>query len=142
MVQVNHIALAQKFGVAGKGYRALRAWKFSPKQATTIVEDIRVQVGRTGAITPVAYLKPVEVGGVIVSRATLHNEDEIARLDVRIPDTVILGPRPAISNALRETKLYRYSRLRAGHFWLGQCQITSPAGRASFVLQEGQIFGM
>jgi DNA ligase (NAD+) len=83
--------IVKKLGVAGKAPRAAIAWKFPLKQATTIVEDIKVQVGRTGAVTPVAYLKPVEIEGVTVSRATLHNEDEIRRLGVKIGDTVIVG---------------------------------------------------
>ncbi len=78
-------------GIVGKSPRAVRAFKFSPKQTTTIIEKIILQVGRTGAITPVAILKPVEVGGVKISRATLHNEDEIKRLGVKIGDTVIVG---------------------------------------------------
>jgi len=91
VININENALFQKLGVAGKSSRGARALKFSPKQATTILKDIKLQVGRTGAVTPVAYLKPVEVGGVTISRATLHNEDEIERLGVKIGDTVIVG---------------------------------------------------
>jgi len=91
VVIVNDNDLFGKLGVIGKSPRGMRAFKFFPKQATTILKDIKLQVGRTGAITPVAYLKPVEVGGVTVSRATLHNEDEIKRLGVKIGDTVIVG---------------------------------------------------
>lgn len=91
VVNVNDNFIFQKLGVVGKSPRGVRAFKFSPKQATTIVEDIIVHVGRTGAITPIAFLKPVEIGGVTISRASLHNEDEIKRLGVKIGDTVIVG---------------------------------------------------
>jgi len=90
VVVVNSNKLFDKLGVVGKAPRGAIAFKFPGKQATTIIEDIKVQVGRTGALTPVAYLKPVQVGGVIISRATLHNEDEIKRLKVKIGDTVII----------------------------------------------------
>jgi DNA ligase (NAD+) len=91
VVIVNSNKIFEKLGVVGKAPRGAIAFKFALKQATTIVEDIKIQVGRTGALTPVAYLKPVQVGGVTISRATLHNEDEIKRLDVKIGDTVIVG---------------------------------------------------
>lgn len=91
VVSINDNLISQKLGVVGKSPRGVRAFKFSPKQATTIIEDIKVQVGRTGALTPVAILKPVEIEGVTISRATLHNEDEIKRLGVKIGDTVIVG---------------------------------------------------
>jgi len=91
VVTVNNIKIFEKLGVVGKAPRGAIAYKFPLKQATTMVEDIKVQVGRTGAITPVAILKPVEVGGVTISRATLHNEDEIKRLGIKIGDTVIVG---------------------------------------------------
>ena len=90
VVCVNAYALFQKFGAVGKSPRAVRAFKFSPEQATTVIKDIKIQIGRTGALTPVAVLEPVEVGGVTISRATLHNEDEIKRLKVRINDTIII----------------------------------------------------
>ena len=91
VVSVNSNSLFQRLGVVGKSPRAIRAFKFSPKQAATKVKDIKVQVGRTGILTPIAVLEPVEVGGVTVSRATLHNEDEIKRLGLKIGDTVIVG---------------------------------------------------
>lgn len=90
VVIVNNNELFEKLGVVGKAPRGAIAFKFPGKEATTQVEDIRVQVGRTGALTPVAFLKPVNVGGVTVSRTTLHNEDEIKRLGVKIGDTVIV----------------------------------------------------
>lgn len=90
VISVNENDVFERLGTAGKGYRGMRALKFSGKQATTKVIDIRLQVGRTGAITPVASLKPVEVGGVTISHATLHNAQEIKRLGVKIGDTVIV----------------------------------------------------
>lgn len=90
VVKVNEHSYQEALGYTGKAPRFGIAYKFPAEQVTTVVEDIRIQVGRTGVITPVAHLRPVEVAGSTVSRATLHNEDEIRRLDVRIGDTVIL----------------------------------------------------
>ncbi len=90
VVKVNERAFEEALGYTGKAPRFAIAFKFPAEQVTTVVEDILFQVGRTGVITPVAHLKPVSVAGSTVSRATLHNEDEIGRLDVRIGDTVVL----------------------------------------------------
>jgi len=90
VVKVNEQKYQEKLGYTGKAPRFGIAFKFPAEQVTTVLEDILLQVGRTGVVTPVAVLRPVQVAGTTVSRATLHNEDEIARLDVRIGDTVIL----------------------------------------------------
>lgn len=90
VVKVNEKTFEEALGYTGKGPRFAIAFKFPAEQVTTTVEDIVLQVGRTGVLTPVAHLKPVSVAGTTVSRATLHNEDEVKRLDVRIGDTVIL----------------------------------------------------
>ncbi len=90
VIKVNEKKLQDILGYTGKSPRFSIAFKFPAEQVTTVVEDISFQVGRTGIVTPVAILRPVSVSGSVVSRATLHNEDEIKRLDVRIGDTVIL----------------------------------------------------
>lgn len=90
VVKVNDRRYQEALGYTGKAPRFGIAFKFPAEQVTTVVEDITLQVGRTGVLTPVAHLKPVLVAGSTVSRATLHNEDEIKRLDVRVGDTVIL----------------------------------------------------
>jgi DNA ligase (NAD+) len=90
VVKVNERSVQEQLGYTGKAPRFAIAFKFPAEQVTTVVKDIVLQVGRTGVLTPVAHLAPVSVAGTTVSRATLHNEDEINRLDVRIGDTVIL----------------------------------------------------
>lgn len=108
VVKVNEKKYEEALGYTGKGPRFAVAYKFPAEQVTTVVEDIVLQVGRTGVLTPVAHLKPVSVAGTTVSRATLHNEDEIKRLDVRIGDTVILQKAgdviPDIVNVLPELR--------------------------------------
>jgi DNA ligase (NAD+) len=90
VIKVNEIAMQQELGFTSKAPRWAVAYKYPARQETTVVKDVIFQVGRTGTLTPVAVLEPVQVGGVIVSRSTLHNMDEIERLGLRIGDTVIV----------------------------------------------------
>jgi DNA ligase (NAD+) len=88
--KVDRIAAQRKLGVRTRDPRWALAYKFEPRRATTTVEEIEVQVGRTGALTPVALLDPIHIGGVEISRASLHNQSEIERKDIRIGDTVLV----------------------------------------------------
>lgn len=90
VIKVNNYALREELGVRSRSPRWAIAGKFKAQQETTVIEDIILSVGRTGAVTPVAKLQPVKVGGVVVSNVTLHNQDEIDRKDIRVGDTVLI----------------------------------------------------
>ncbi len=90
VIKVNRLVLQEKFGLKTRSPRWAIAYKFKPVQAVTKIKNIEVQVGRTGALTPVAYLDAVVIGGVTVRRATLHNQEEIDKKDIRISDTVLI----------------------------------------------------
>jgi DNA ligase (NAD+) len=111
VIKVNEIGLQQELGFTSKAPRWAVAYKYPARQETTVVNDVIFQVGRTGTLTPVAVLEPVQVGGVIVSRSTLHNMDEIARLGLHIGDTVIVERAgeviPHVIKVVKEGKLRR-----------------------------------
>jgi DNA ligase (NAD+) len=90
VVNVNNDVLFERLGVVGKTPRGAMAWKYAAEQGTTVVREIAISVGRTGALTPVALMDPVTLAGTTVTHASLHNEDEIKRLDLKIGDTVIV----------------------------------------------------
>jgi DNA ligase (NAD+) len=90
VIKVNSTGIQNELGFTSKAPRWAIAYKYPARQETTVVNDIRVNVGRTGALTPVAFLEPVQVGGVTVGRSTLHNMDEVERLGVQIGDTVLI----------------------------------------------------
>jgi len=90
VVKINNLKMWDVLGIVGKAPRYMMAYKFSAEQATTKINEIIWQIGRTGTLTPVAVLEPVKVGGAMISRSTLHNFDEIKRLDLRLGDTVII----------------------------------------------------
>ncbi|MEK7464321.1 MAG: NAD-dependent DNA ligase LigA [Patescibacteria group bacterium] len=108
VVILNNDEVFNNAGVIGKAPRAAIAYKFSPKEATTKIKGIKIQIGRTGALTPVAELEPVGVGGITITHATLHNYDEIQRLGARIGDTVIVSRAgdviPKITKVLKELR--------------------------------------
>lgn len=116
VVNVNNDALFTELGTIGKTWRAAVAWKYPAEQVTTRVNDILVSVGRTGVLTPVAALEPVSVAGTTVSRASLHNEDEIERLGVRIGDTVIIEKAgdiiPKVIRVLNELRTGKEKRFK------------------------------
>lgn len=130
VVQVNSNKLLERLGVVGKAPRGAIAFKFPGKEATTTIEEIIVQVGRTSVLTPVAVLKPVQVGGVTVSHATLHNMDEIERLDTRVGDTVIVQRAgdviPDIVKVLKNLRPKNARKFQMPHTFCGQPVIKKP----------------
>ncbi len=135
VISINDNDAYRNAGVVGKSPRGAMAFKFAPREAQTIIEDIQLQVGRTGVLTPVAHLRPVSIGGTTVSRATLHNMDEIARLGVKIGDTVIVGRAgdviPDILRVLPELRTGREKEFRMPQ----QC----PVCGTTVVRAEGQV---
>ena len=135
VVIVNDNKIFEKAGVIGKAPRAAIAYKFSPKEATTIVENIKIQVGRTGTLTPVAVLRPVEVGGVQITHATLHNFDQIQRLGLKIGDTVVVSRAgdviPQVTKVFKDLRTNKEKEFKPPAF----CPVDG-----SKVLREGAIY--
>ena len=127
VIKVNHLDLQKKLGRTAKHVRWACAYKFAAQETSTVVEDIQVQVGRTGVLTPVAHLKPVQLAGSTVSRATLHNQAEIKRLGVKIGDTVILQKAgDVIPDIIKVLPKMRTGREKDFHF-PAKCPVCSSA---------------
>lgn len=135
VININNEKLFEKLGVVGKSPRGAVAFKWPAEEVTTILEDIKLQVGRTGNLTPVAYLKPVVVAGSTVSRATLHNLDEIERKGILIGDTVVIRKAgdviPEVVKPIRE--------LRSGKEKTFQMPKTCPVCGGKVLRREGEV---
>lgn len=135
VVKVNNLTFQELLGATSKSPRWAIAYKFEPTRAVTRVLDIEVNVGRTGTLTPVAVLEPVEVGGVVVRRATLHNEDEVRRKDVRIGDWVIVG---RAGEVIPEVVLVLKER-RDGSERIFTMPTSCPVCHSPVVREEGEV---
>lgn len=135
VVNINDNQIFHALGVAGKSPRGIRALKFPPEQAITKVKNILIQIGRTGAATPVALLEPVNVGGTVVSRATLHNADEIQRLGIKIGDTVIVGRAGDVIPEVLKVLV----RMRTGKEKSFKMPKNCPVCGTPLVREEGQV---
>jgi DNA ligase (NAD+) len=135
VVKIDDVALQRRAGSTSKFPRWAIAYKFPPEQAQTLVRDIVVQVGRTGALTPVAELLPVLLAGTMVSRATLHNEDEVARKDVRVGDTVLIEKAGEIIPQVTRVLLDKRPQDAAPFVMPKRC----PACGSEAVREEGEV---
>jgi DNA ligase (NAD+) len=135
VVMLNNLDTLEEAGSVGKAPRGAIAYKFAPEETTTTLKDIKVHVGRTGALTPVAVLDPVEVGGTTVTHATLHNFDQIERLDVRVGDTVVVQRAgdviPQITGVLKNLRTGKEKKFKVPK----ECPIDN-----SKVIREGAIY--
>ncbi len=146
-VFVNDNKTFHELGVIGKSPRGAIAYKFPLQQRTTVVEDVFFQVGRTGVVTPVALLRPVSLAGVTISRATLHNEDEIKRLDVRIGDSVIVGRAgdviPKVMKVLKELRKGKEKEIVfPQNCPLCQSKLVRPPNEARWYCKNKECYGV
>ncbi len=135
VITLNDSGEARAAGVIGKAPRASIAYKFSPREAATVIKDIKVQVGRTGTLTPVAVMGPVSVGGVTITHATLHNFDQIKRLGLKIGDTVVVSRAGDVIPQVTKVMV----NLRTGRERSFQVPERCPID-GSKVVQEGAIY--
>lgn len=135
VVGINDKKLFERLGVVGKAPRGQIAYKFAAEEATSVVKDIIVQVGRTGKLTPVAILEPTSVAGSTVSRATLHNEDEIKRKDIKIGDTVIIRKAGDVIPEVKEP----IKRMRSGDEKTFKMPSSCPICGGDVVKKQGQV---
>ena len=138
VVKVDSIAQQEELGFTSKAPRWAIAYKFPPEERTTVLREHPVHVGRTGVVTPFAQLEPVFVGGVTISTATLHNEDEVARKDVRIGDTVIVRRAgDVIPEVVGPVLTKRPARAQA----VARCPKKCPSCGSDLVRPEGEAVG-
>lgn len=141
VIKINNLLERKKLGSVGKAYRWEIAYKWPAEQVTTILKDIIVQVGRTGTLTPVAVLEPVLVAGSTVSRATLHNADEIHRKDIRVGDTVILQKAgdviPEVVEPLIRLRPLRQAQGKQAKVW--QMPKKCPICHSDVIQKEGEV---
>ena len=123
VIKVNSLALQDDLGLVARAPRWACAAKYKPQQAETIIEDILIQVGRTGALTPVALMTPVKVGGVTVTNATLHNQDELSRKDIRIGDTVVIQRAGDVIPEIVSVQLAKRPKNSVPFFIPNQCPV-------------------
>ncbi len=135
VLKVERLDWQGRLGFASRSPRWAVAWKFPPERAVTVVEEIRCQVGRTGKITPVAHLRPINVGGVLVRRATLHNADEIERKGIRVGDTVVIQRAGDVIPQVLEVLLPQRPAGSAPYRFPGNC----PVCGSRLVREAGQV---
>jgi DNA ligase (NAD+) len=143
VINVNEISAYRRLGVVGKAPRGAIAYKFPAQKVTTVIKDIQLQVGRTGALTPVAIMRPVRVAGTTVARASLHNEDEIKRLDVRIGDTVVIQKAgdiiPEVIEVLKDMRTGQEKKFSFPKTYLGALVTRQADDAAHYIQDKGLI---